>query len=144
MLKEITLWKSLVVEGEVSDFSKEVVDAMFTSSPSVQPSFPWESDGRSDEIHFGRLYTYLSETLKRCIEELARIPIERKRLAAWLKECLRLIDLAMPTMSSASTLEATDLVEGFVLGQLGNGKKLFLKGFQHQMESLLAKVSCKI
>jgi hypothetical protein len=53
---------------------------------------------------------------------------------------LGLIDKALPPTTSTSMLQAMDLVESFVLGQLGDGKEHFLMEFKSLMQALLNKV----
>jgi len=145
LLNEMYLWTGVLKGRSPEDcaLSSEDVKTMFDSG-----EVPWGAGRDGQSIYFGRLFHREDETVRRCREGLAVLPLEREKLECWLECCLSKISTVISSIGERPALErhggepATPLglVELHSRGLLGHGKVLLLLRHQKRLEAMLESV----
>lgn len=136
LVSELCIWTVVGTEDspETVALSSDIVDKMF-----AEGEMPWDEDAEGSHLYLGRKFCFDDSTRERCEEELARIPIETRRLANWLKDSLGIIESALiessPALSTSNPPES--LLERHIVGALEGGKRGNLLRHERDIKSVI-------
>jgi len=132
------VWSCLGTNQTIKDVSygQDAVSAMY-----ITGNAPWTHAGEGALLHFGRIFHRVNSDLDRCNEELLSLVVEKKRMIAWLRYNLGLIDCALSGHAEVQRPTTyVGIVDAHVQGLFGAGKAYLLTKLKMQYEGMLTKL----